>query len=68
MPPTCTPLDATLIALVMLAQDDPTGTYLMEELDGQLILWRMSEGGPEDMAYSELLDELGHDAAPAPAP
>ena len=44
-----------LMALVMLAQDDPTGTYLMEELDGQLILWRMSEGGPEDEAARSLI-------------
>lgn len=36
-----------LMALIMLAEDDPAGTYLLEELDGQLILWRMSEGEPD---------------------
>ena len=54
--PYATPMNATdLIALVMLAEDDPTGTYLLEELDGQLILWRMSEGGPEDEAACSLI-------------
>jgi hypothetical protein len=60
-----------LIALVMLAQDDPEGTYLLE-LDGQqLTLWRMTEAEPEDMAYSILPDELVHDARsgqPLPVP
>jgi hypothetical protein len=39
----------------MLAEDDPASTYLLEEVDGQLILWRMSEGGPEDAAIRSLI-------------
>jgi hypothetical protein len=36
--------------LILLTEDDPTGTYLLEENDGLRILWRVSEGEPEDGA------------------
>ena len=41
-----------LMALILLAEDDPTGTYLLEESDGLRILWRLSEGEPEDEALA----------------
>jgi hypothetical protein len=39
-------------ALFCLAEGDPTGTYLLEECDGRRILWRLSEGEPEDIALA----------------
>jgi hypothetical protein len=39
-----------LMALILLAEDNPTGTYLLEEVGGQRVLWRLSEGEPEDAA------------------
>jgi hypothetical protein len=41
-----------LMALVWLAESDPSGTYLVEEVDGLRILWRMTEGEPEDAALA----------------
>jgi hypothetical protein len=39
-----------LTALILLAEDDPAGTYLLEESDGLLLLWRISNGEPDDAA------------------
>jgi hypothetical protein len=41
-----------LMALILLAEDDPAGTYLFEKRDDLRILWRLSEGGPEDNALA----------------
>jgi hypothetical protein len=41
-----------LTALILLAEDDPAGTYLLEESDGLLLLWRTSEGEPDDAALA----------------
>ena len=41
-----------LTALILLAEDDPAGTYLLEEADGLQILWRLSEGEPGDEALA----------------
>jgi hypothetical protein len=43
---------AELMALVELAEHDPAGTYLLEDNDGLLVLWRLSEGEPEDAALA----------------
>jgi hypothetical protein len=37
-----------LMALILLLEDEPTGTYLLEESDGLRILWHLSEGEPEE--------------------
>ena len=33
-----------LTALMWLAESDPCATYLVEDVDGRRILWRLSEG------------------------
>jgi hypothetical protein len=41
-----------LMALILLTEDDPAGIYLFEKRDDLRILWRISEGGPEDDALA----------------
>jgi hypothetical protein len=56
VPPICNAMCATeLMALIMLAEDDPLATYLVEDSDGMRILWRLSEGAPEDEAMRSLV-------------
>ena len=44
------------MALILLMDDDPVGTYLLEERsDGQRFLWRISEGEPADEALEPAL-------------
>lgn len=43
-----------MMALIMLAEDDPAGTYLLEETEGLLLLLRLSEGEPAEEALVPL--------------
>ena len=43
-----------LTALMWLAESDPCATYLVEDVDGRRILWRLSEGEPCESAYAPL--------------
>ena len=49
-----------------LLADAPFGDYLLEQADGWLILWRLSEGEPSDGAF-EPAEQWTMTPQPAPA-
>jgi len=51
--PICADVQATdLMVLLRLAETDLCGVFLLEQNDGRLVLWRLSESEPDDTALA----------------
>jgi hypothetical protein len=53
-PPTASTLPPSGGPKQGLLPEDPTGIYLLEQVDQRILLWRITEGEPEDDAFTPL--------------